>query len=85
MSTVPALPITGTYLDEISHDIPHQNWGVDEWRRDFASMKAVGIDSVYLIRCGHKRWMTFPSKVLRDKVGGYLPPVDLVDMFLTLA
>ena len=22
-----ALPITGTFLDEISHDIPHQNWG----------------------------------------------------------
>ena len=22
-----ALKITGTFLDEISHDIPHQNWG----------------------------------------------------------
>ena len=22
-----AIPITGTFLDEISHDIPHQNWG----------------------------------------------------------
>ena len=22
------LKITGTFLDEISHDIPHQNWGV---------------------------------------------------------
>ena len=21
------LKITGTFLDEISHDIPHQNWG----------------------------------------------------------
>ena len=20
------LPITGTFMDEISHDIPHQNW-----------------------------------------------------------
>ncbi len=26
-----ALPITGTFLDEISHDIPHQNWGEAEW------------------------------------------------------
>ena len=25
------LKITGTFLDEISHDIPHQNWGVKEW------------------------------------------------------
>ena len=22
-----ALKITGTFLDEVSHDIPHQNWG----------------------------------------------------------
>ena len=25
------LKITGTFLDEISHDIPHQNWGEREW------------------------------------------------------
>ena len=85
MQSMSALPITGTFLDEISHDIPHQNWGFREWERDFASMKAVGIDTVVLIRCGHRRWMTFPSKVLQERVGGYLPPVDLVDMFLTLA
>lgn len=30
-----ALPITGTFLDEISHDIPHQNWGEKEWDLDF--------------------------------------------------
>ena len=34
-----ALPITGTFLDEISHDIPHQNWGEKEWDRDFRYMK----------------------------------------------
>ena len=28
-----ALPITGTFLDEISHDIPHQNWGEKECLR----------------------------------------------------
>ena len=33
------LPITGTFLDEISHDIPHQNWGEKEWDRDFQYMK----------------------------------------------
>ena len=27
------LKITGTFLDEISHDIPHQNWGEKEWDR----------------------------------------------------
>ena len=44
-----ALRITGTFLDEISHDIPHQNWGEREWDRDFRYMKAIGIDTVIMI------------------------------------
>ena len=31
------LRITGTFLDEISHDIPHQNWGEKEWDQDTAN------------------------------------------------
>jgi hypothetical protein len=80
-----ALPLTGTFLDEISHDIPHQNWGPAEWDRDFQSMRAVGIDTVILIRSGHRRWLTYPSSVLISKEGCYRPPLDLVDLFLTLA
>ena len=76
--------VTGTFLDEISHDIPHQNWGREEWKKDFLAMKAIGIDTVILIRCGHKRWMTYPSKFLMER-GGFRPPVDLVEMFLELA
>ena len=49
------LKITGTFLDEISHDIPHQNWGEKEWDADFAKMKAIGIDTVIMIRCGHRK------------------------------
>ena len=79
------LPITGTFLDEISHDIPHQNWGRKEWDADFAWMKKMGIDTVILIRCGHKRWLTYPSEVLAKEEQAYLPPVDLVAMFLQLA
>lgn len=77
--------ITGTFLDEISHDIPSQNWGESEWREDFRIMKAVGIDTVILIRSGHKRWATYPSKVLEREMGAFEPPVDLVDLFLRLA
>jgi len=44
------LGITGTFLDEISHDIPHQNWGEKEWDQDFAYMKAIGIDTAIDIR-----------------------------------
>lgn len=79
------MKLTGTFLDEISHDIPHQNWGEEEWDRDFRAIKTIGIDTVILIRCGYKRWMTYPSKVLQNREGGYRPPVDLVDLFLTLA
>jgi hypothetical protein len=77
--------ITGTFLDEISHDIPHQNWGYKEWDLDFQHMKAMGIDTVILIRCGYRRWITYPSKVLKEREGAYSPPIDLVEMYLTLA
>ena len=77
--------ITGTFLDEISHDIPHQTWGEKDWDKDFASMKAIGIDTVILIRCGHKRFMTYPSRVLQERENCYVPPLDLLELFLTLA
>jgi hypothetical protein len=79
------MKITGTFLDEISHDIPHQNWGRKEWDKDFAAMKSIGIDTVILIRCGYQRWMTYPSKVLTKQENCYMPPLDLVDMYLDLS
>ena len=79
-----ALPITGTFLDEISHDIPHQNWGEKEWDRDFRYMKAIGIDTVIDIRCGYRKFITYPSPYLLKK-GCYMPSVDLIDMFCRLA
>lgn len=78
------LRITGTFLDEISHDIPHQNWGEKEWDADFRHMKAIGIDTVIMIRSGYRRFMTYPSKYLSKK-GCYMPSVDLLDMFLRLS
>ena len=80
-----ALPITGTFLDEISHDIPHQNWGEKEWDKDFAFMKAVGIDTVIMIRSGYRRFITYPSEYLIKKRSCYIPSIDLVDLFLRLA
>ncbi len=79
------MKITGTFLDEISHDIPHQNWGREEWRADFAHMQAIGIDTVILIRSGYRRFLTYPSAHLIKTYGCYEPPVDLVEMFLGLA
>ena len=77
--------ITGTFIDEISHDIPHQNWGADEWEKDFQHMKAAGIDTVILIRCGYRRFLTYHSGYLIKKYGCYAPPVDLVELYLSLA
>ena len=77
--------ITGTFLDEISHDIPHQNWGPKEWERDFDHMRSMGIDTVILIRCGYRRFMTYPSQYLSRRFGCHEPPVDLVELFLDLA
>lgn len=77
--------ISGTFLDEISHDIPHQNWGREEWHKDFGHMKEMGIDTVILIRCGYQRWLTYPSDYLMAQEGCYSPPVDLVELFLNLS
>jgi len=79
------MKIKGTFLDEISHDIPHQNWGRKEWDQDFAYMSQVGINTVVLIRSGYTKWLTYPSKILTAREGAYLPPVDLVRMFLELS
>ncbi len=79
------MKITGTFIDEISHDIPHQNWGEAEWDKDFQHMKHIGIDTVILIRAGYRRFITYPSNYLQKVQGCYKPTKDLVEMFLTLS
>jgi len=79
------LPITGTFLDEITHDIPSQNWGEQEWAADFDAMKAVGIDTVILIRAGYRRHATFASQVLQREMQIYPVYTDLVALFLEQA
>jgi hypothetical protein len=75
--------ITGTFLDEITHDIPSQNWSPDDWGRDFDSMAADGLDTVVLIRAGYRQRATFDSRTLQRMVPGMLPAyTDLVDVFL---
>ena len=76
--------ITGTFLDEISHDIPHQNWAEKEWDQDFSHMKEMGIDTVIMIRCGYRKFLTYPSAYLVGQ-GCYRPSHDLLEMFLSLA
>jgi len=79
------MKITATFIDEISHDIPHQNWSIKEWDQDFKHMKAMGIDTVVLIRGGYRKFLTWPSEYLIKKHECFKPSVDLVDLFLRLA
>ncbi len=80
---MPCLPrITGTFLDEITHDIPSQNWGPREWRREFELYKRIGIDSVIIIRAGYKNRCIFPAKSLPNLLPVY---DDLAELFFSLA
>lgn len=79
------MPIKATFIDEISWDIPHQNWGVKEWDQDFKAMVKMGINTVVLIRAGLGCWIASPFQCLLKKENVYYPPIDLVEMFLTLA
>lgn len=76
------LPITGTFLDEITHDIPSQNWGAAEWRREFELYHRIGIDTVIIIRAGYRNRCIFPARSIPD-----LLPVteDLGELFYALA
>lgn len=77
-----ALPLTGTFLDEITHDIPSQNWGREEWDREFGLYRRIGIDTVILIRAGYRDRCVFPARSVPDLLPVY---EDLARMFLDLA
>lgn len=77
--------ISGTFLDEITHDIPSNNWGRAEWAEDFRIMKSVGIDTVIMIRAGVGRTAVCPSQVLSEQADIFPVYEDLVELFLDLA
>lgn len=76
------MQLTATFLDEITHDIPSQNWGPGEWARDFDAMHRVGIDTVILIRAGYRNRATFDSEVLQAHRPMLPAYDDLVALFL---
>ena len=55
-------PISGTFIDEITYDIPSSNWSREQWAQDLDNMKEVGIDTVIFIRGGFYNKAIFPSK-----------------------
>jgi hypothetical protein len=76
--------ITATFLDEITYDIPSQNWGPDEWTREFDTFVDVGIDTVVVIRAGHGARLACPSDTVSKHVRTLPVYVDLIRLFLDL-
>jgi Domain of unknown function (DUF5109)/Domain of unknown function (DUF4434) len=76
------MKITGTFIDEITHDIPSQNWGPSEWRREFELYRSIGIDTVVIIRAGYQNKCIFPAKTIANLLPVY---DDLGELFFSLA
>jgi len=79
------MKITGTFLDEVTHDIPSQNWGRHEWAADFEVMRDIGIDTVIIIRAGYRESAIFNSSVLREHRAMLPVRENLAQLFLDLA
>ena len=79
------MKITATFLDEITDDIPSNNWGPKEWDRDFKVMKALGINTIVMIRTGHGERVAFDSKVLNREINPLPAYRDMPKLFLELS
>ncbi|HOO32196.1 MAG TPA: DUF4434 domain-containing protein [Thermotogota bacterium] len=77
--------ISGTFLDEITYDIPAHNWGAAEWETEFQTFKCVGIDTVIIIRAGLGNKCIFNSRVIDSYTKTMNPYIDHAKMFLELS
>lgn len=78
-------PITATFIDETTVDIPSQNWGPTEWAAEFDTFVENGIDTVVMIRAGCGERIATPSDAVARKVPLLVIYTDLVRLFLDLA
>ena len=56
-------PITGTFIDEVTYDIPALNWSNEQWAKDLDNMKEVGIDTLIIMRGVFYDKCLYPSKI----------------------
>ena len=56
-------PITGTFIDEVTYDIPASNWSNEQWAADLDHMKEVGMDTLIIMRSVFYNKCLYPSKV----------------------
>ena len=60
-------PITATFIDEITYDIPSSNWSEKQWKDDIDNMQSVGIDTLVIMRGVFYDKCIYPSKILQYK------------------
>lgn len=56
-------PITATFIDEVTYDIPSSNWSDEQWAADLDNMQEVGIDTLVIMRSVFYNKCLYPSKV----------------------
>ncbi|MBQ6183886.1 MAG: DUF4434 domain-containing protein [Clostridia bacterium] len=56
-------PITGTFIDDVTYDIPCSNWTYEEWAKELDNMAEVGIDTLIFARAVFCGKCIYPSKI----------------------
>ena len=59
------LPVTGTFLDGVACDIPANNWTRKIWHAALEEQKAMGFDTLIVIRVGWRKSAMYDSKVMQ--------------------
>ncbi|MFH1476230.1 MAG: DUF4434 domain-containing protein [Verrucomicrobiota bacterium] len=60
--------ITGSFISAVACGIESQNWGRNDWRRQFDVMQAMGMDTVVIIRVGEVDSAMYKSKVMNTTI-----------------
>lgn len=83
LKNVTLKPISGTFISPMLVDLGVNNYGLRQWEQDFTMMKAVGIDTVIVLRCEYECNGTWLSA--EDPRSTTWPEDDcLLDMFFRL-
>ena len=77
-------PLTGTFVSPLLGDTGINNYGLEEWETDFRLMRAIGIDTVIVIRCemecGGRRFSALDPRSVT-----WPEDPDLLSMFFRLS
>jgi hypothetical protein len=77
-------PITGTFVSCVAGDTGINNWGLAEWEYEFRLYKAIGIDTVIIIRCEVESDGLYQSG-FDPRSTSWPEDPDLVSMFFRLS